>query len=280
MDNRLVFVPIRRAVMLLTVLTLVMALAVLSLAPVASAQTETPVTLVPVDSSAGDTSIVPDHGSSPSLSCSNNLLQNPSFETGSGSNPWGNPYPSNWTHQGSGFTGAVNLYNPPDGTLVGYVIHSTPASTDAIMYQQVAAAPGNVYEMTFYSGTHEPIKQPTIAIRFYNGSGSEIGTATIHTITTDLEVSGSLGGPYTLTTGIAPVGTANLRVIFTDPASTATPFAYAGAKGDALCLKLKPPTAVSLTSFSAGGGNIPWGGLALLGSVLAGLVVMQRRQQR
>jgi len=88
MDNRLVFVPIRRAVMLLTVLTLVMALAVLSLAPVASAQTETPVTLVPVDSSAGDTSIVPDHGSSPSLSCSNNLLQNPSFETGSGSNPW------------------------------------------------------------------------------------------------------------------------------------------------------------------------------------------------
>ena len=111
------------------------------------------------------------------------------------------------------------------------------------------------------------------------GSGSEIGTAAIHTITSDLEVSG-LGGPYTLS-GTAPEGAANLRVIFTDPASTATPFAYTGAKGDALCLlKPKPPTAVSLTGFSASGGQMPWGGFALLGAVLAGLVVTQRRQQR
>jgi hypothetical protein len=279
MDKRLILVPVRRVGMLLTVLTLVMALVVLSLAPVASAQAETPVTSVPVDSSAGDISVVPGHGSPPTLSCSGNLLQNPSFEAASGSNPWGNPYPSNWTHQGSGFTGAVNLYNPPDGTRVGYVIHATPASTDAIMYQQVAATPGNTYEMTFYSGTHEPGKQPTIAIRFYDGTGSEIGTAAIHTITTDLEVSGSLGGPYTLT-GTAPAGAANLRVIFTDPASTATPFAYAGAKGDALCLKLKPPTAVSLAGFSASGSQMPWGGFALLGAVLGALVVSRRRSQK
>ena len=108
------------------------------------------------------------------------------------------------------------------------------------MYQQVAAVPGNTYHMTFYSGTHEPSKQPTIAIRFYDGTGSEIGTAAIHTITSDLEVSG-LGGPYTLS-GTAPEGAANLRVIFTDPASTATPFAYTGAKGDALCLTEERPT--------------------------------------
>ena len=133
--------------------------------------------------------------------------------------------------------------------------------------------------MTFYSGTHEPSKQPTIAIRFYDGTGSEIGTAAIHTITTDLEVSG-MGGPYTLS-GTAPEGAANLRVIFTDPASTATPFVYAGAKGDALCLlKPKPPTAVSLAGFSASGGQMPWGGFALLGAVVAGMVVAQRRQQR
>ncbi len=146
------------------------------------------------------------------------------------------------------------------------------------MYQQVLAVPGTTYNMTFYSATHEPSKNPTIAIRFYDGMGSEIGTAAIHTITSDLEVSG-LGGPYTLS-GTAPEGAANLRVIFTDPASTTTPFAYVGAKGDALCLvELTPPTAVSLTSFSAGG-KIPWGGIALLGGVLAGLVVTQRRQQR
>jgi hypothetical protein len=69
-------------------------------------------------------------------------------------------------------------------------------------------------------------------------------------------------------------------VIFIDPGSTATPFACAGAKGDALCQTLVPPSAVSLAGFSASGGQMPWGGFALLGVVLAGLVVTQRRQQR
>ena len=88
--------------------------------------------------------------------------------------------------------------------------------------------------MTFYSGTHNPSKQPTIAIRFYDGSGNEIGTPAVHTITSNLDVSG-VGGPYTLS-GTAPAGAASLRVIFTDPARP-HPSAYAGAKGDALCLK-------------------------------------------
>jgi hypothetical protein len=276
MDNHLVRVPVRRTGRLLAVLMLVVALVIIALAPMVSAETLVPAATVLGDKPAGD---APGTVGLDAWSCPDNLLLNPSFELGSGSNLWGNPYPSNWTHQGSGFTGAVNLYNPPDGTRVGYVIHATPSSTDAIMYQQVAAVPGNTYEMTFFSGTHEPSKQPTIAIRFYDGTGSEIGTAAIHTITTDLEVSGSLGGPYTLT-GTAPAGAANLRVIFTDPASTATPFAYAGAKGDALCLKLKPPTAVSLAGFSASGSQMPWGGFALLGAGLGALVVSRRRSQR
>ena len=146
------------------------------------------------------------------------------------------------------------------------------------MYQQVLAVPGITYHMTFYSATHEPSKNPTIAIRFCDGTGSEIGSAAIHTITSDLEVSG-LGRPYTLS-GTAPEGAANLRVIFTDPASTASPFAYAGAKGDALCLTEERQTSVSLAGFSASGGQMPWGGFALLGVVLAGLAVTQRRQQR
>ena len=40
------------------------------------------------------------------------------------------------------------------------------------------------------------------------------------------------------------------------------------------------PTAVSLAGFSASGGKMPWGGMALLGVVLAGLVVSQRRWRR
>ena len=223
MDNMVSFVSVRHMGRLLAVLTLVVALAVISLAPVASAQT--------------------------TASCPDNLLLNPSFETGSGSynTYWGDPIPADWTHEGSGFTGATTLYGPPDGTRIGYVIHTSPNSAAAIMYQQVAVVAGTTYNMTFYSGSHEPSKLPTIAIHFYDGSGTEIGTAAIHTITSDIEISG-MGGPYTLT-GIAPAGAASLRVIFTDPGSTTMPFTYAGAKGDALCLTRVPPTAVSLAGF-------------------------------
>ena len=88
-----------------------------------------------------------------------------------------------------------------------------------------------------------------------------------------------MGGPYTLT-GIAPAGAASLRVIFTDPGNTIMPFLYAGAKADALCLTRVPPTAVSLAGFSARGDITPWGGMALIGAVLAGLAVSQRRLQQ
>ena len=213
-------------------------------------------------------------------SCPDNLLLNPSFELGNGSfnSFWGDPVPAHWTPQGSGFTGAATAYGAADGIRIGYVIHTSPASTAAIMYQQVLAVPGITYHLTFYSATHEPSKNPTIAIRFCDGTGSEIGSAAIHTITSDLEVSG-LGRPYTLS-GTAPERAANLRVIFTDPASTASPFAYTGAKGNALCLTEERQTSVSLAGFSASGGQMPWGGFALLGVVLAGLAVTQRRQQR
>jgi hypothetical protein len=253
MDTMVSFVSARHMGRLLAVLTLVVALVVISLAPVASAETAAP--------------------------CTDNLLQNPSFETGSGSynTYWGDPIPANWAHEGSGFTGATTLYNPPDGMRIGYVIHTSSNSAAAVMYQQVAVVAGDTYKMTFYSGSHEPSKLPTIAIRFYDGS-TEVGTAAIHTITSDIDTSG-MGGPYTLT-GIAPAGATNLRVIFTDPGSTASPFAYAGAKGDALCLTRVPPTAVSLAAFSARGDRMPLGGVALLGVVLTGLAVSQRRLQR
>ena len=40
------------------------------------------------------------------------------------------------------------------------------------------------------------------------------------------------------------------------------------------------PTAVRLVGLSASGGDVPWGGLALLGSVLVGLAFSQLRPQR
>ena len=89
--------------------------------------------------------------------------------------------------------------------------------------------------MTFYSGTHDPSVKPSIEIRFYNSSNVEIGTPAIHTITTDIDVTGSLGGPYTLS-ATAPTGVSYLKVIFRDPSTT-----KAGAKGDALCLRLATP---------------------------------------
>jgi hypothetical protein len=246
------FVSVHRTGRLLAVLTLVMALVVILLAPVASAQTVAP--------------------------CTDNLLQNPSFETGTGSYNayWGDPIPAYWTHEGSGFTGATTLYNPPDGSRIGYVIHTTSSSTAAIMYQEVAVVAGDTYNLTFFSGSHEPSKNPTIAVHFYNGS-TDLGGAVTHTITSDIDTSG-MGGPYSLT-GIAPAGATSLRVIFTDPGSMSNPFFYAGAKGDALCLTRETTTAVNLAGFSAQGSNTLWGGVALLGVVLAGLIVSQRRLQ-
>jgi hypothetical protein len=275
MGTMVSFVSVRHASRLSAILTLMVALLIISLASVASADTVVPATNALGDTPAGD---APGTLGLDTWSCPDNLLLNPSFESGSGFNLWGEPYPNNWTHSGSGFTGATMAYGAPHGSRIGYVIHTSPESIPAIMYQQVTAVPGTTYEMTFYSGTHEPSKQPTIAIRFYDSIGSEVGTAAIHTITSDLEVSG-WSGPYTLS-ATAPAGAATLRVIFTDPASTVLPFAYAGAKGDALCLKVKIPNAVSLTGFSTRSGKTPLGGMALLGVALVGLAVSRRRPQQ
>jgi len=185
-----------------------------AVAPTVLAETEVP----------GAPDLAPD---CPPWSCPNNLLLNPSFESVDH-----NGKPTNWTHTGSGVMGTTTAYTPPDGVRIGYVYHTSPATTAGMMYQQVAAVPGAGYTMTFYSGTHDPSKHPTIAIRFYNAAGTEIGTPAIHTITSDLEISG-LGGPYTLN-ATAPAGAAKLRVIFTDPA-----YSTAGAKGDALCLQVQ-----------------------------------------
>jgi hypothetical protein len=181
--------------------------------------------------------------------CADNLLQNPSFEIASGSNSIGDKIPANWTQSGGGETGVTTGFSPPNGIYVGYV-WTQPSGTPATMYQAVTATPGNSYQMTFYSGTHNPSVNPTIAIRFYNGSNVEVGTPAIHTITKDIDGS-TLGGPYTLN-GTAPATATTLRVIFTDPSSSGS---GAGAKGDALCLQSTSPDFGDLPDTATGTGT-------------------------
>ncbi len=161
--------------------------------------------------------------------CPGNLLVNASFEQHTGAfNSIGNPIPSSWVLE-SGEDGATTAFNPPDGSWIGYVWGIAPGNSGR-MTQQVSAVAGVTYSMSFFSGTHTPSANPTIEIRFYNASNVEIGTPAIHTITTDIDVTGSLGGPYLLS-ATAPAGVSYLKVIFRDPSSS-----RAGAKGDALCL--------------------------------------------
>ena len=68
------------------------------------------------------------------------------------------------------------------------------------------------------------------------------------------------------------------RVMLVDPGSTATP--WRREQGRCALPDARTTVAVSLAGFSASGGQMPWGGFALLGVVLAGMVVTQRRQQR
>ena len=233
MDKRFVVVPVRRAGRLFAILTWVAALVVISLAPVALAETEAPVVIVLDNNPAGDAQGAAGPETTQTLSCPGNILQNPSFETASGANSINDKIPSSWFLSGGGELGVTTAFSPPDGIYVGYV-WTRPSGTPAIMYQQASAVPGAPYRFTFYSGTHNPAANPTIAVRFYNSSGVEVGTPAIHTITTDIDnAPNKLGGPYTLN-ATAPLNAVNLRVLFTDSSSSGS---GGGAKGDSLCLQ-------------------------------------------
>ena len=145
------------------------------------------------------------------FACTNDLVLNPSFELNTGSPP------KDWTN---GTAGSINV-PAVDGKNVGYI------SGTGIMYQNVNVTAGSSYTFTFYAGSHNP-KSQTVTIQYYNSSNATIGTASVYTITSDLEVSG-FGGPYTLTLGAAPSNAKYLRI-----SVTANNYDY--AKVDALCL--------------------------------------------
>jgi hypothetical protein len=161
--------------------------------------------------------------------CLGNLLQNASFEQHTGAtNSIGDPIPATWVLE-SGENGATVAFSPPDGSWIGYVWGIAPGNP-GVMTQQVPAVAGITYNLTFYSGSHDPAVNPTIEIRFYDAANSEIGSPAIHVITTNIDVTGAVGGPFQLS-ATAPAGVSYLKVIFRDPSAT-----HAGAKGDAMCL--------------------------------------------
>jgi hypothetical protein len=161
--------------------------------------------------------------------CLGNLLQNASFEQHTAAtNSIGDPIPAAWVLE-SGENGATTAFSPPDGSWIGYV-WGIASGNPGLMTQQVSAVAGITYNLTFFSGSHDPAQGPTIEIRFYDAANAEIGSPAIHDITTNIDVTGAVGGPFQLS-ATAPAGVSYLKVIFRDPSAT-----HAGAKGDAMCL--------------------------------------------
>ena len=161
--------------------------------------------------------------------CPSNLLSNPSFESGTGS----------WT----GATGTGNHgFVIPDGTKYGYV------SGSGTMYQDVTAAPGGTYQVTFYSSSHVPGFQ-TVQLQYLNASNAVLASSALHTIVVDIDIPDAegkkrFGGPYTLSLSGAPAGTTKLRV-----AIKANNVDW--AKVDAFCLTGVVPTATPTATNTA-----------------------------
>ncbi|MCX6030780.1 MAG: SpaA isopeptide-forming pilin-related protein [Chloroflexi bacterium] len=165
--------------------------------------------------------------------CPAGLLTNPSFEIVNGSG-----FPTGWTLESGAASTTNYLPNEPDGDLIGWTEYS--GGQVGVLSQQVAVTTGVAYTMTFYAGSHVPSSKTTIAIRFYNAAGTEIGTPAIHTVTYDMESSGpnpSLGGPYTLA-ATAPTGASYLKVILRDSDSSGSAY----TKADAMCIVRQPAT--------------------------------------
>ena len=192
-------------------------------------------------SQAVEISTLPTATPTPINFCPAGLLTNPSFETVNSSG-----FPTGWTLQSGTASTTDYLPNEPDGVRIAWVRYSGQVG---VLSQQVAATPGTTYSMSFYAGSHEPSSETTIAIRFYNASGTQVGTAAVHTVTYDMESSGvdpSLGGPYTLS-AIAPADAATMKVILRDADSPSDPNSSGNAytKADALCLTAPAATSTA-----------------------------------
>ncbi|MEZ5045997.1 MAG: SdrD B-like domain-containing protein [Chitinophagaceae bacterium] len=134
--------------------------------------------------------------------CTNNMLINPSFEA----DALNTTPPTGWN--GTGVVGGNNM-NEPDGTKYAFD-NDGPAGT---LYQDVATMTGDTWNMTFYSGSHNPGSQ-TVTLRYLDASLATVGSPSVHNIVYDTDVSTPqvLGGPYSLSLTAAPSNAAFVRV--------------------------------------------------------------------
>ena len=137
------------------------------------------------------------------MACTNNLLQNGSFElpTISGQNIqfWvEKPYEGSIS-QGGGYQA-----DGSNGAFIG------PRER---LYQDAIATAGNTYLVTFWAGTHDPNQNETVKLEFLNASNNVIGS---QSASINYDVDNDNTAPrvtqYTLQ-GTAPNGTVKVRVI-------------------------------------------------------------------
>jgi choice-of-anchor A domain-containing protein len=147
----------------------------------------------------------------PSLSCTNNLLTNWSFETDD---------LTGWTTFST--TGQTNFvwvsrgYNA-DGTRSAVLRADTPeppAGQPNVLYQEIPAVAGAVYNLTFYGGVHDPSKNFTAYISFWNSSNVNISNSSSVQIDHDVDGATPPLLQYSINNVIAPSGTSKLRVEF------------------------------------------------------------------
>ena len=155
-----------------------------------NANTSTGLTGAVTITSASDLTI--DAGMRQVLACAGNLVLNPSFEANTGTPP------TNWS---AGTAGNIGIPSP-DGNNVGYITGS------GVMSQGINVTAGKTYTLSFFSGSHNPLAQ-TVKMQYFTSANAAIGSAAVHTITSDLEITG-FGGPYSLSRGAAPSNAAYL----------------------------------------------------------------------
>ncbi|MFN8303096.1 MAG: hypothetical protein U0U46_11425 [Saprospiraceae bacterium] len=179
-------------------------------------------------------------------SCTGNLIQNPSYETGDftgwtitpGYGPGNDDVLLNSTPPGP-FTNVQGLYYG--------VIISDNMNNPNVLYQDVAATPGTVANLSVYAAVHNPANNSEIKLQFLNASNTVLGES-VAQVDEDVDISGSFQ-LYSLS-GTAPAGTTKIRVVASTSANT---YSNGGPsfKTDAWCLTLTSsctqPSAITFT---------------------------------
>lgn len=131
------------------------------------------------------------------INASGNLLTNGNFENGT----------TGWTASGGSLTTGTG-YNAC-GTRNGF---NTSSGRTSLVYQDVTVAAGATVTFSGYAGTHSQglSCSPKLSLIFRSASGAVLGQTDI-AVTRNVDITNGQLAYYTLT-GVAPAGTAKVRV--------------------------------------------------------------------